>query len=119
LRRKRRRDSHRAGTAKSVQGLAAAPLDSLESLRAADGSLEEVQLLADTGNPCALIIGSNAMKRFKRGDAPDMGSNFGPLTGGWLQVLLNDIGFDRHMVGYASDAVVSAAKVSHRVLAAW
>jgi len=83
------------------------------NLRAADGSLEEVQLLADTGNPCALIVDGDVLRRFKRGDAPDMGSNFGPLTGGWLQVLLTDIGFDRHIVAYASDAVVSAARVSH------
>jgi hypothetical protein len=82
------------------------------NLRAADGSVGEVQLLADTGNPCALIIGTDVMKRFRRGDAPDMGSNFGPLTGGWLQALLEDIEFDRHFVGYASDAVVSAAKAS-------
>ena len=89
------------------------------NLRAPDGGLEPVQLLADTGNSCALIIGANVKGRFKRGDAPDMGSNFVPLTGGWLQVWLTDIGFDRHLLGYGSDAVASAAKVSDQVLMDW
>lgn len=76
-----------------------------------------MQLLADTGNPCALIIGSDAMRRSKRRDAPDMASNLGPLTGGWLQVLISEIAFDRHLLGYASDSVVAAARGSSPDLA--
>jgi hypothetical protein len=39
-------------------------------------------------------------------------SNFGALEAGWLQVVIPDIGFDQKVLGYGSDAVISAAKAS-------
>jgi hypothetical protein len=67
-----------------------------------------LNLLADTGNPCALILSQANMARFKRSDAPNINTNFGPLTGGWLHVHMPDFGVDQPLVCYASDAVVSA-----------
>jgi len=83
------------------------------SLTANDGTILEVELLADTGNPCAIILGQEHLGTLKRGHAPDMHSNFGGLQGGWLHVSMADLGVDRYLVGYASDAVMKAAKASH------
>lgn len=82
-------------------------------LAAPDGSTQELDLLADTGNPCALIIGQQLMARLKHGDGPDMNTNFGRLEGGWLQLEMPELQMVRPILGYASDAVVTAAKASH------
>src|SRR5437660_12493307 len=41
----------------------------------------ELDLLADTGNPCAIIISQEQMLRLKIADAPDVSTNFGLLQG--------------------------------------
>lgn len=82
-------------------------------LEALNGSLVELELLADTENPCALIIAAPSMSRLKAGDAPDIQSNFGLLQGGWLQPAMPELGLTQAVIGYASDAVATAAKVSH------
>lgn len=82
-------------------------------LEALDGTRVELELLADTGNPCALIIASPSMARLKAGDAPDIQSNFGLLQGGWLQLAMPELGLTQPVVGYASDAVAAAARASH------
>jgi len=81
-------------------------------LQAADGSTQEVDLLADTGNPCGIIISRAGMLSLKRADAPDVQSNFGLLEGGWLHVSMPELGLDQPIVSYASDAVVAASKAS-------
>jgi hypothetical protein len=52
------------------------------------------------------------MALLKQGDAPDVNTNFGTLQGGWLHVLMPELGLDQYLVGYASDAVVTATKAS-------
>ena len=79
-------------------------------LRATDGTVEGVELLADTGSPCTLIISPARMARFKRAGAADIHSNFGPLAGGWLRLTVPELGLDQFLVGYASDAVVTAVE---------
>jgi hypothetical protein len=81
-------------------------------LTATDGATDEVELLADTGNPCALIISQTTMARLKQRAAPGVNSNFGPLEGGWIHVNVPELGLDRDLVGYASDAVALAAESS-------
>lgn len=71
-----------------------------------------VELLADTGNPCALIIGARQMQRFRLADGPDVLTNFGLLCGAWLRVTIPEVGFDQFLLGYASDAVAVAARDS-------
>jgi hypothetical protein len=44
--------------------------------------------------------------------APDLHSNFGLLEGGWLHLAMPELGLDQDLVGYASDAVVTATKAS-------
>ena len=51
-----------------------------------DGTTHEVELLADTGNPCAIILGLAHMAALKQRAAPDIHSNFGLLEGGWLHL---------------------------------
>jgi hypothetical protein len=82
-------------------------------LAAPGGFTVELELLADTGNPCAVIINAQNMAGLKTGDAPDMNTNFGLLEGGWLQPAMPELGLVQPVVGYASDAVVAAAKASH------
>jgi hypothetical protein len=71
-----------------------------------------LELLADTGNPCAIIIGSEDTAFMAPIPGYSLWSNFGALTAGWLQVVIPEIGFDQQMLGYASDAVVRAAQES-------
>ncbi len=43
-------------------------------LLAPEGTSQEIELLADTGNPCSIIISLETMDKFKLGDAPDLAS---------------------------------------------
>ena len=81
-------------------------------LTALDGTVEEIELLADTGNPCAVIISQASMAKVKQGDATDISTNFGLLEGGWLRVTMPELGLDQDLVGYASDAVLRATQAS-------
>ena len=77
-----------------------------------DGTTHEVELLADTGSPCAIIIGQSLMTKLKQRSAPDLQSNFGLLEGGWLHVTMPELGLDHDVVGFASDPVVVSAKTN-------
>jgi hypothetical protein len=72
----------------------------------------DLELLADTGNPCAIIVGRNDTAFMAPIPGYGVWSNFGALTAGWLQVVIPEIGFDQQVLGYASDEVVSAAQGS-------
>ena len=52
-------------------------------LRHSDGTIQALQLVADTGNPFAIIISTDNMLRFKQRDAIAQGTNFGLLVR-WL-----------------------------------
>jgi hypothetical protein len=82
-------------------------------LVAADGTQRQVEALADTGNPCALIVGQEVMDQFNQGLVPGMSTNFGRLAGGWLRVQIPEVEFDANLIAYASDAVAQAAAESH------
>jgi len=82
-------------------------------LIAADGVARDLDVLADTGNPCTLIVSVEQMRQCKRGDAPDIRTNFGTLEGGWLEVEIPELQFRRHVVGFASDSVFHACQASH------
>ena len=79
-------------------------------LIASDGTARELDVLADTGNPCALIVSVAQMRQCKRGDAPDLQTNFGTLEGGWVDVEVPDLQFRRPLVGFASDDVWDACQ---------
>lgn len=82
-------------------------------LLAPDGSATELELIADTGSPCSLIISQQNMARLTAGDGPDLNSNFGLLKGGWVQLDMPQLGLVQQVLGYSSDDVVTAATVNH------
>ena len=57
------------------------------------------------------------MESFKLWDGPSADTNFGKLRGGLLQIVIPDVGDELTIVGYASDAVVSASAASDSALA--
>lgn len=59
---------------------------------AADGSLHERELLADTGCPCAVILGQGDLSLLMRSGASAINSNFGPLSGAWLELHMPELG---------------------------
>ena len=83
------------------------------TLVTADGPTREIDALADTGNPCALIVSREAMNECNLGLAPGMSTNFGPLEGGWLRVQIPEIELDTILLAYSSNAVVESVQESH------
>lgn len=82
-------------------------------LVAADGTTREIEALADTGNPCALIVGQAVLRQFNLGLTPGMSTNFGPMDGGWLRVQIPNLPLDEDVLAYGSDAVLQAVQASH------
>jgi len=72
----------------------------------------ELELLVDTGNPCAIIVSQGTMELLRWRDSGSTRSNFGALEGGWLRLAIPDIGFDVKILGYANDSVVNVVKRS-------
>jgi hypothetical protein len=69
-------------------------------LTAPDGTTKEVELLADTGNPCAIIFSRVLMAALKQRATPDLHSNFGLLEGGWLHLTMPELDLDQDVEGY-------------------
>ena len=53
-----------------------------------------MELLVDTGNPCAIIIDMATMQSLRWRESIRAESNFGPLEGGWLRIAIPELGFD-------------------------
>ena len=83
------------------------------ALVAADGTTRELDVLADTGNPCALVVGTDLMQQFQLVSAPGVSTNFGQLAGCWLRVQISEMSFDEDILAYGSDAVAQAVQDSH------
>lgn len=81
-------------------------------LVAPDGTETEVELMADTGNPYPVIIGTRLLKQVTHRREASKRTNFGLLTGGWLHLRIPDIHFDREITGYGNDAVLTSAQTS-------
>jgi hypothetical protein len=77
---------------------------------AADGSLHERELLADTGSPCAVILGHADLAMLLRSPAAGTNSNFGPLSGAWLEVFMPELSLNTQILSYGSDQVVQAVQ---------
>lgn len=82
-------------------------------LIADSGASQTLPLLADTGDPCAVIIGTAHMSLMNLIPGLGLNTNFGQLAGGWLRVVIPEIGLDQQVLGYASDVVASAAQASN------
>jgi hypothetical protein len=81
-------------------------------LISANGRFREVELLVDTGNPCAIIIDTATMQSLRWRESIRTDSNFGPLEGGWLRIAIPELGFDVKTLGYANDSVVKVVRRS-------
>src|SRR4051812_47708564 len=84
-----------------------APPRAWVSLRflAPDGSAHVRQLLADTGSPCALILGQTDLSLLLCNESESVNSNFGPLAGAWLQLDVPELGLTNEVLGFGSDKV--------------
>ncbi|HYV34837.1 MAG TPA: hypothetical protein VE988_03975 [Gemmataceae bacterium] len=77
---------------------------------AIDGSLRELDLVADTGSPCGVILGQTDLALLAQGFAAGTNSNFGYLAGAWLELQMPELGINTHIMGYGSDAVLQAVR---------
>jgi hypothetical protein len=77
---------------------------------AADSSLHERELVADTGSPCAIILGQIDLALLLRGAAASANSNFGQLTGGWVELGMPEFGLSNLVLGYGSDQLLQAVR---------
>jgi hypothetical protein len=75
---------------------------------ARNGTVQTLELLADTGNPYALILSASILAASQLFPGPSTMTNFGLLVGGQVRVVIPDVGFDQVILGYASDVVVAA-----------
>src|SRR6185369_13828878 len=82
------------------------------SFTAEDGSVHERELLADTGSPCAVILGIDDLVLLSHANAQGIESNFGYLKGGWLDVSMPELGVTRQIRGFGSDIVLQAVQRS-------
>jgi len=82
-------------------------------LLALDGTIQELEFLADTGSPFALVIGKALMQQFQMIGVSSVSSNFGQLEGGWLRFQIPETSFDEDILGYGSDNVAQAVQASH------
>lgn len=79
-------------------------------LVATDGSTQDVELMADTGSPCAVIISSSRMSQVSQKGGPTVDSNFGLMSSGWLRLVIPGVGLDELVLGYASDVIATDVK---------
>lgn len=79
-------------------------------LAAPDGSIHEREMLADTGSPCAFILGMADQSLLAHSGAAGVNSNFGFLTGGWLELQMPELGLVQPIHGYGSDSVLQAVQ---------
>ena len=77
----------------------------------ADGSRLPLTLLADTGCPFGLIVGTATFHRLICGPAASMSSNFGiNMPGGWFRLFMPETGLVELVRAYASDIVERAVQ---------
>jgi hypothetical protein len=77
---------------------------------AGDGSLHERELLADTGSPCAVILGKTDLMLLQRASAAGANTNFGFLTGGWLELDMPELGLSSQIHSYGSETVLQTVQ---------
>jgi hypothetical protein len=79
-------------------------------LLARNGTAFATELVVDTGNPFYLIMGSARMAQVVSRRTKPVHTNFGPMIGGWVRVVIPEVGFDDVVQSYASDVVVASVQ---------
>jgi hypothetical protein len=82
-------------------------------IAAPDGDVRELNLLADTGNPFALVVAEEYVPGWSFGGGMDVDTNFGVLQAAWFHVAMPELGLDRMIIGYVSDNVATSTRASH------
>src|SRR5436309_298210 len=77
-----------------------------------DGIVHERELLADTGSPCAVILGQSDLSSFSRAAAAVVRSNFGQLNGGWLRIDMPELNLTSRVLGFGSDRVLQTVQAA-------
>jgi hypothetical protein len=72
--------------------------------------LRERELVADTGSPCAVILGLTDFALLLRAAAAGINANFGPLNGGWLELSTPELGLTSQVLGFGSDQVLQVVQ---------
>ena len=78
-----------------------------------NGSESVFKLIADTGNPFALVIDPQSTASLNHGEGPSVDTNFGQLQGAWFQLAMPELGLGQKVLGYASAEVVASVKQGH------
>jgi len=81
--------------------------------RAVDGSLHERELVADTGSPCAVILNQTDLGLLLHAAAAGTNSNFGPLTGAWLELNMPELALTNQILSFGSDHVFQAVQLEN------
>lgn len=79
----------------------------------ADGRFLDLDLVADTGSPLALIVSLECLLSFRSKETANVMSNFGPLEGGLLRIAIPEVGFDARLEAFGGDRLATALRRSH------
>lgn len=82
-------------------------------LAARDGSTQEFKLIADTGNPFAVVLSRDHLAKLSFGLTSNLDTNFGILEGTWFLLAMPEFGLNILQTGYVSSEVVASTKESH------
>jgi hypothetical protein len=77
---------------------------------AADGTLHERELVADTGSPFFIILGLADLGLLSRGHTAGLGTNFGFMFGALVELSMPELGLTTQVQGYGSEDVLGAVQ---------
>jgi len=75
-----------------------------------DGSTYERDMLADSGSPCAVILGADDLNLLSHGTAARANTNFGRMAGGWLRLAMPEFALTDLVRGFGSNEVLKAVQ---------
>lgn len=81
--------------------------------RAADNTIFNCDVVADTGSAAGLILRTDIMNTLRVSPWHNRNSNFGVLEGGWVQWYNPDLGIVELVVAYGNDAAAALVARSH------
>ena len=67
-------------------------------------------MLADTGNPFAVVLGQADLVKLMQAELRGVNTNFGTMTGGWIQLAMPEFGLTRRVSDFDSDRVLQAVR---------
>jgi hypothetical protein len=70
-----------------------------------------LELIADTGCPFDLIVDVATITKFTGSATTSLGSTYGPLIGGWIDVFIKELGLRARVIGYGNDDLAREARL--------